>query len=112
MGTAYVLVALVGGGFLLHALANLSNPQARGPTGSIPLRAEAAPSWPSRKGGEGRPRVLMVGRSSKHGRRTEDLLRRAGYEVRACAGPEGSLETFPYGGCGLLNEGDRGLANG
>jgi len=112
MAAAYLLLALVGGGFVLLALLNLSFPRARGPVRLGSTRAEAARSWRSPDGETAKRRVLLVRRASRDRRADEVLLREAGYDVRSCAGPEGSIETFPYGGCLLLNEEQCPLVSG
>jgi hypothetical protein len=112
MAAAYFLLALVGGGFVLLALLNLSFPRVRGPARLGSTRAEAVRSWRSPDGETAKGRVLLVGRPSRDRRMDEVLLREAGYHVQSCAGPEGSVETFPYGGCLLLNEEQCPLSSG
>src|SRR6266571_8508445 len=111
MAATYILVALVGGGVPL-ALLTLSFPQARGPARAASTHTEATRAWRSRDGGATKRKVLLVGRATKDRRTDEGLLRAAGYDVRSCAGPEGSWEMFPYGGCLLLNEEQCPLATG
>jgi hypothetical protein len=110
MAAAFIVLALGGGGVLLALLA-LSFPRALGQGRATSTRAEATQAWRS-DGGPTKRRVLLVGRPSKDRRADEDLLRAVGYDVRSCAGPEGSWETFPYGGCLLLNEEQCPLASG
>src|SRR5438093_1423534 len=98
---AVIMLALVGGGVLL-ALLTLSFRRAGGPARASSTRAEATEAWRSRDGGTTKRKVLLIGRANKDRRTDEGLLRAAGYDVRSCAGPEGSRETFPYGGCLLL----------
>lgn len=111
MGAALFLLALVGGA-VVFALLTLSFPQVRGSGRLASTRAEAAQSWRSQDGGSSSRRVLLVGRPSGDRRSEEASLRAAGYDVRTCAGPEGSVETFPYGGCLLLDEEECPLASG
>jgi hypothetical protein len=107
MEAAYVVLALVAGGLVMLALFNLSVPRAEGPARADSTRREAARSWRPQNGEPAGPagrKVLLVGRSSTEGRENERLLREAGYDVRSCAGPEGATESFPYGGCLILND--------
>jgi hypothetical protein len=112
MGAAFFLLALVGGAFVCFALLTLSFPKVARPGRLASTRAEAAQSWRSQDGGSASRRVLLVGRPSGDRRTEEAGLRAAGYDVRTCAGPEGSVETFPYGGCLLLDEEECPLASG
>jgi len=113
MDGTFVLLALAAGGFVLLALLNVSFPEHRGPARALSARREAARSWRSQNGGEpAGPRVLLVGRSTRERRADEGSLRAAGYDVRTCAGPDGALESFPYGGCLILNEEQCPLASG
>ncbi len=111
MATVY-LVAVIGAGFALLALFNLSFPRIRGAVRSDSTRTEAARSWGSPVGEAPNRRVLLVGRASKDTETDVASLRAAGYDVRSCEGPEGSFETFPYGGCLLLNEDQCPLVSG
>ena len=108
---AVILLALVGGGVLL-ALLTLSFPRVRGPVRPSSTRAEATQAWRSPDGRTAKRKVLLIGRPGKDRGTDEGLLRAAGYDVRSCAGPEGSPGTFPYGGCLLLNEEQCPLASG
>jgi hypothetical protein len=107
----YLVMALAGGSVLL-VLLSLSLPRAQRPARATSTRAEAARSWRSRDDGPLKRKVLVIGRANQDRRTDEGLLRAAGYDVRSCAGPEGSWETFPYGGCLLLNEEQCPLASG
>jgi hypothetical protein len=110
MQVAYFLVSLAGVGVLLSLL-TLSSPGAPEPPAG-PDAAGALGSPPSGADGPKKRSVLVVGRPGKDRRADELLLREAGYGVRSCAGPEGALETFPYGQCRILNEGLCALAAG
>ena len=112
MRTAYLLVALGGGVVVFLALLTISFPQVLGQRRSTSTRAEAARAWPGVADGSGKKRVLVVERSGKEQRAVEDRLRAAGYAVISCVGPEGSPETFPYGGCLILNDGRCSLSSG
>jgi hypothetical protein len=112
MEAAYAVLALTAGGLVFLALLNLSFPQPRGPARALSTRREAARFWRSKDGEPAARRVLLVGPSGNEERTNETLLREAGYDVRSCAGPDGMLESFPYGGCLILNDEQCPLASG
>jgi hypothetical protein len=102
MQAAYFIASLAGVG-VFFSLLTLRSPDVPEPPGGSGA-AGTLGSGPSGAGRAEKQSVLVVGRPGKDRRADELLLRQAGYDVRSCAGPEGALETFPYGQCRILND--------